>query len=154
MSPAKAVGTRWPSGVVREMSTTASSGNGLKSSSSSRASRVVTPAARCQVGDDADAHGTTDESASPSTECSTASSPGPASTIAARYGASTTSARVTATDSPGATSTASASGVAVTGSPRAAPGTTVTETSTGSSPGFDRCTTWTAPPSEPVPPAQ
>src|SRR4051794_12686807 len=50
-------GIRNPSLVWNVTSTTASTGNGLNTASSSRASRLVVPVGKYHVSDDADAHG-------------------------------------------------------------------------------------------------
>ena len=142
MKPVKAGGARGPSGVVKVMSTTASPGKGLNSTSSSVASRVVAPAARYQVGDDDDAHGDAPRSLPPPIACSTITSPRPASTTAAAYGASRSSTSRVATRLRGATSNSRVTGSAVTASPWAAPGMAVRRICTGWSPGLATVTLW------------
>ena len=82
-NPWNATGTRRPSSVTKVMSTVASSGKGLNNTRTSRASRVVAPAAKCQRSDAEVAHGPASTPSGPLTSCSTATWPAPNSTRAA-----------------------------------------------------------------------
>src|SRR3954471_13362716 len=122
---------REPSEVTKATSTTASSGNGLKSDSSSWAPGLSLPVGRYHDADGADAQGPPSLPSLLVMRCSTETSPPSTSTSAALYGAAWMSARRTVTRPDAGTATlvafgaSAATACAPAASPSIAPGYTV-----------------------------
>jgi hypothetical protein len=102
-NPVSAWGVTSPSSVVNTMSTTASSGNGLKRVMTSIASLVVMPSAKYQLVEALDAQGVTVSPREPLAAWSTTASPPSNSTSAEAKGATTTSFRRTMARPAGST---------------------------------------------------
>src|SRR5436305_10108269 len=102
-NPVRACGVTGPSSVPNTMSTTASSGKGLKRNRPSLASLVVTPSAKYHWADAVDAQGATVSPMGPLSASSTTASPPSSSTTADANTAGATSARWTVWRPAGAT---------------------------------------------------
>src|SRR4051812_25299523 len=87
MMPWNSFGSLGPWSVANDMSTTASSGNGLNRLIDRLASRSVEPVAKYQCGEELDAHGVASQPLGPLTNSSTTAPPPSRSTRAAAFGA-------------------------------------------------------------------